>query len=83
MGGRLPASAIRRLFPERPVKGTAQWVQLVNAVSIQEDYVKSLERKLDDPDVKVPSAFVENLLVIARKRLLELQNTFKEIDEGG
>lgn len=72
------------LFPERPVYGSALWLQAVRAVSIQEDYVKSLERKLTDPNRDVMQLkFIDDLLDDARNRLLSLQSTLKDADEGG
>jgi hypothetical protein len=72
------------LFPERPVLGSDLWLQAVRAVSIQEDYVKSLERRLEEPDrMGAPRTFIQSLLDDASSRLLNLKQVLKEIDEGG
>jgi hypothetical protein len=72
------------LFPERPVFGSALWLEAVRAVSIQEDYVKSLERKLEDPNRDIMQRnFIESLIGSAKAKLLQLRDALKEIDEGG
>lgn len=86
MGGCLPGRVKLRdmkLFPEREVFGTALWVRAVNAVSEQEDYVKSLERQLEDrKDRGLDETFVYGFLDEARKRLIGLRSQLKDIDEG-
>ena len=72
------------LFPERPVFGSTLWVEAVRAVSIQEDYVKSLERKLEDPNRdSMQLKFIETLIDTANIKLVQLRDALKEIDEGG
>jgi hypothetical protein len=72
-----------KLFPEREVFGTALWVKAVNAVSEQEDYVKSLERQMEERKERgLDETFVSGFLDSARKRLIVLRSQLKEIDEG-
>jgi len=72
------------LFPERPVIGSELWLSAVRAVSIQEDYVKSLERKLEDPNRDVfQRQFIKSLIDTASTKLVTLRAALKEIDEGG
>jgi hypothetical protein len=58
------------------------WRRLVNSVSYQEDYVKSLERRVESIDIPAHRTFVEGLLDSARERLVLLRSQLKAIDEG-
>lgn len=72
-----------RIAPRRePVEPHDLWRRLVNAVSIQEDYVKSLERRVEGIEIPAHRTFVQGLLDSSRERLVVLRQQLKEIDEG-
>jgi hypothetical protein len=83
VGGFLPGQTDYRLFPEREVFGTALWVKAVNAVSEQEDYVKSLERQIAHRiEAGRDTHVVQNFLDSATLTLVVLRNQLKKIDES-
>lgn len=70
-----------RGVPEQPPAHDL-WRRLVNAVAHQEDYVKSLERRVESIEHPVHRQFTESLLDSSRQRLIVLRQQLKEIDEG-
>jgi hypothetical protein len=87
MGGCLPKPLKLKdlkIFPERDVFGTSYWVQVVNAISEQEQYVKSLRQRMEQQkEDGIYSGTVSGFLDSAEKRLVELRQALKDIDEGG
>ena len=59
-----------------------QWRKTVNAVAFQEDYVKSLERRVESMEHPDHRRFVQSLLDFSRERLIRLRSQLKELDEG-